>query len=77
MRIESAGTPPSSFMEKLERFIEENRPEGYTVTLTTTQATESEEMDLDESSIADPSESDGKCYYRHVRNESDMTTRTL
>ena len=77
MRIESAGIPPSSFMEKLEHFIEENRPEGHTVTLTTTEATESEEMDLDESLIADPSESDGKCYYRHVRNESDMTTRTL
>ena len=65
-------------MEKLERFIEENRPEGHTVTLTTTtEGTESEEMDLDESSIADPSEFDGKCYCRHVRNESDMTTRTL
>ena len=51
-------------MEKLEHFIEENRPEGHTVTLTTTEATESEEMDLDESSIADPSEFDGKCYYR-------------
>ena len=64
-------------MEKLERFIEENRPEGHMVTLMTTEASESEEVDLDESSIADPSESDGKCYYRLVRIETDITTRIL
>ena len=60
MRTESAGTTPSSFMEKLEHFIEKKKPGGHTVTLTTTEATESKKMDLDESSIADPSESASK-----------------
>ena len=39
-------------MDKLEQFIQENRLEGRTVTITTN-------VDL-ESSVADPSESDGK-----------------
>ena len=68
MRIESAGTLPSSFMEKLEQFIQENRLKGHTVTVMTN-------VNL-ESSVADPSESDGECY-RHVRNESDLITNAL
>ena len=47
-------------MEKLEHFIEKKRLGGHTVTLTTTEATESKKMDLDKSSIADPSESASK-----------------
>ena len=67
MRIET-GTPPSFFMEELEQFIQENRLEGHTITVMTN-------VDL-ESSVADPSESDGKCY-RLVRNELDLITNAL
>ena len=52
-------------MDKLKQLIQENRSEGHTVTVTTN-------VDL-ESSVADPSESDG----RHVRNESDLITNAL